>query len=469
MQAPPAAVTDPGEYQGTDGPLLYRLGTLTYTRGQLTSLFLWLLGGDFAFTFFEQIFGRFLPIFAKELHASDTLVGVMTGSIAGLVNLFFLPGISTRSDRHRGPRGRRIPFLLLSTPCTVLSLLLVGFAPEIGQWTHGWLPENGYVTAGGLVLGLLCLFVVSYHFWNMVLNGAYGWLIRDVVPGAVIGRFLSWFRVVSTLSSFLFLWYVFPHVLAHRRLVFVTVGAVYTIIFLLMCRRVREGEYPPPPVETVRRNVVGSFAQYFRRCLSVGLYRQFFLVYVLVVSATTCAGPFVTLFAKTRLNLEMGELGKILAWGTLSSALIYLPMGWVCDRFKAIYIVSAGLIGMTLTALGAYFFVHDRTGWLVYVVVHALPSCAWGLGWAKLNIELLPAGEYAQFSGGTNVFAYGGLVVGNYLLGALMDRLGSTYEVAFLWAAGMTLASLVPLWLVYRGWREHGGPDHYTPPEPVAS
>ena len=197
------------------------------------------------------------------------------------------------------------------------------------------------------------------------------------------------------------------------------------------------------------------------------MYRQFFLVYVLMVSSVTCAAPFVTLFAKARLGLEMGDLGRILAWGTLASALTYLPMGWVCDRVKAVYVVLAGLAGMTLAALGAYLFVHDRTGWWVYVVVSAVPQCAWSLGWTKLSIELLPAGEYTQLSGGTNVFAYGGLMVGNYLLGAWMDRLGSRYEVAFMWSAGLSLAALVPMWWVYRGWREHGGPDHYVPPVPV--
>ncbi len=103
-------------------------------------------------------------------------------------------------------------------------------------------------------------------------------------------------------------------------------------------------------------------------------------------------------------------------------------MGWICDRSKAIYVALAGVAGMTL----------------------------------------LPPGEYAQFSGGTNVFAYGGLVVGNYLLGAWMDRLGSRYELAFVWRAVMSAAALVPLGLVYRGWRQHGGPDHYAAPLPVA-
>lgn len=201
----------------------------------LRLVFLWLLGGDFAFTFFEQTFGRFIPIFAADLHASNTLIGLMTGSIAGLANLFVLPVVSIRSDRHRGPLGRRIPFLLWATPCAVGSLVLVGFAPEIGRGLHGLAGARTGLTETDLTLTLLCAFVVSYHLWNMVLVNAYNWLVRDVVPSSVRGQFLSWFRVVGTTASFLFLWVIFPQLSAHRREVFVGIGFRYTAVFLLMC------------------------------------------------------------------------------------------------------------------------------------------------------------------------------------------------------------------------------------------
>ena len=50
--------------------------------------------GDFAYTFFESIFGPFIPLYLKDLHASNTVIGVMTGSIAGVVNILFLPNLS---------------------------------------------------------------------------------------------------------------------------------------------------------------------------------------------------------------------------------------------------------------------------------------------------------------------------------------------------------------------------------------
>src|SRR5688500_15202989 len=86
----------------------YRAGTLRYTFGGVAVLFGWLLWGDFCFTIFESIFGKFLPLYMKDLQASNTMIGVMTGSIGGIVNVLFLPNISMASDRHRGRWGRRI-------------------------------------------------------------------------------------------------------------------------------------------------------------------------------------------------------------------------------------------------------------------------------------------------------------------------------------------------------------------------
>jgi hypothetical protein len=48
-------------------------------------------------------------------------------------------------------------------------------------------------------------------------------------------------------------------------------------------------------------------------------------MYALVTAASTCAGPFVTLFARTTLQLSMDDIGKVFAWSALGSALTYLP------------------------------------------------------------------------------------------------------------------------------------------------
>jgi len=455
--------------QGTRPEKVYRIGTLSYTLRGLVVLSLWLLWGDFAFTFFESIFSRFLPLYLKDLHASNNVIGIMTGSLAGVVNILFLPNISQWSDHYRGPWGRRIPFLYVVTPLTVVSLLAVGFAPEIAEWvrSHILLHFTSSVSTNAIVLPLLCVFVVSFHFFNMVLVNAYNWLLRDVVPQELMARFLSWFRIVGTVSSFLFLRFVFPSVISHRKEVFLSVGLFYLVAFLLMCWKVKEGEYLDLAATIEDRpGILKSFFLYFRECLSEPVYRNFFIVYVLVVAAITCSGPFSVLFARDMLGLDMDTMGSVFAWGAAATALAYFPIGWLCDKFSPFSVTLGALIGLVLGSVLAFYFVANRASLLVYIIVFTIPSVGWALGSIAATMRLFPAEKFGQFSSGLNVFACGALILGNYLIGTLMDLTHSNYRMIFLWSAALYALAIFPMFWVYRDWKKLGGPHHYVPPLP---
>jgi len=454
---------------GAASPKTHRIGTLTYTTRGLAVLFLWLLWGDFAFTFFENIFGRFVPLYLKDLHSSNTLIGVMTGSFAGLVNIFFLPNISQWSDHTRSRWGRRIPFLYVITPLTVASLVAVGFAPEIahGLQRHFLSAFAPGLAERSLVLILLCGFIVSFHFHNMVLVNSYNWLLRDVVPLELMARFISWFRIVGTVSSFAFLWWVFPHIIDNRKTVFLGVGLFYLAAFLLMCWNVKEGSYPPTPPREGRPGLFATFALYFRECLRLPIYRNFFLVYVLTIASTSCTGPFFALFTRDTLGIDMDAMGKLFAWGAAANALVLFPMGWLCDRFNPLSVTITALCGLVTTSLVAFFFVHDARGYLIYSLGGSLPSVAWALGSFTTTMRLFPKEKFGQFSSGLNVFGCGALILGNYLMGKFMDLVHSDYRMIFLWSAVLFAIAIWPMLLVYRDWKRHGGPDAYVPPLPA--
>ena len=449
-------------------PRTYHTGSLTYTKGGLFVLSFWLLWGDFAFNFFESVFGRFLPIFLKDLQASNTLIGVMTGSFAGLVNVLFLPGISRWCDNLRTSIGRRIPLLYVITPLTVGAVIAVGFSPEIGGWIFDRfslrLPAS--VTKGAFILGLISVLVVSFHFLNMVLVNAYNWLIRDVVPLVVMSRFLAWFSMVGTVSGALFLWFVFPHLLTHRKEIFLAVGIFYLVAFYLMCRMVKEGKYPPATPPEDRPGILKTYVVYFRECLQIPLYRHFFIAALLVTMATNCAGNFITLFARETLALNMGDMGHIFAWTAAISLVFFYPVGWLCDRFSPMHVALGAIISLCLGAILAHTFVHSQNGFLVYSLAFSLPSAAWGLGLKATSMKLFPAEKYGQFSSGLNVFGCGALIVGNFLVGALMDLTHSNYRMAFLWTAVISASAIFPMILVIRGWQQHGGHDNYVAPMP---
>jgi len=447
---------------------IYSVGTLRYTVRGLVVLFLWLLWGDFAFTFFECIFGRFIPLYLKDLHASNSLIGIMTGSFAGIVNILFLPNISQWSDNYRSRLGRRIPFLYVVTPLTVIALVAVGFAPEIATWVdiHILSRLAPSVSITTVILTLLCVLVVSFHFFNMVLVNAYNWLLRDVVPLELMARFLSWFRIVGTVSSAAFLWFVFPHVISHRREVCLSVGVFYLISFMMMCRHVKEGEYPPSPPVEYRPGILKSFAIYFRECLSIPIYRNYFIAYVLATCAGSCAGPFSVLFNRDTLSISMDDMGKVFAWGSAASAVAYVPMGWLCDKFSALRVALIALVGQIFGAVCTYYLVNDKTSFLVSTLIFSIPAVGWGLGSQAMTMKLFPEEKFGQFSSGLNVFGCGALIVGNYLVGQFMDLVHSDYRMIYFWSAALLALAILPMVLVYRGWMQHGGPHHYVAPVP---
>jgi maltose/moltooligosaccharide transporter len=451
------------------GPKIYRAGSLRYTLSGIVVLFGWLLWGDFCFTIFESIFGKFLPLYMKDLDASNKMIGIMTGSIGGIVNVLFLPNISMASDRHRGRWGRRIPFLFWSTPCAVGALVLIGFSTELGGWLHRGLASLPWqISLSAVTLGLLTALVAGYHFFNMVLVNIYNCLLRDVVPPELMARFLAMFRVVGTVGTFVFSWYLFPQVLEHRQIVCAGIGFTYLAAFLLMCWRVKEGEYPLPPVTEKRGNFFKTFATYFREALSVPIYRNYLLMYAMVTAASTSASAFVTLFARNTIHLTMDDIGKVLAWAALGSAITYVPMGYLCDRIGAMRVAMISLVSLAVAWALGFFVAQDRTTWLAYsVVVAMLPSVGWNLGFNALTMQLFPVEKFGQLSSSLNVFGYGSIIAGNYLAGWFIDVVVSDYRMIFAWSASWFVLAIVPMALVYRDWKRFGGPHHYVPPLPA--
>jgi MFS-type transporter involved in bile tolerance (Atg22 family) len=261
------------------------------------------------------------------------------------------------------------------------------------------------------------------------------------------------------------MWFVFPYTIAHRREVFLGVGIFYLIAFLLMCRNVKEGEYPPAPPKEEKQGTFKRFATYFRECLGIPLYRNFFLVAVLVTLALNCATPFFTLFLRSGLGLDMDDLGKIFSWGAVAAMLAFYPMGWLCDRFDSLRVVQISLVGLTLVSLTGFFLVGSKMGFIVYLLIFSVPSVGWALGSLAATMHLFPQDKFGQFSSGLNVFGCGAMILGNFLIGNVMDLANSNYQVTFLWSTCFFGLALIPMTAVFREWRKHGGPDSFVPPE----
>ena len=128
---------------------------LTYTKMGLIALFGWLLWGDFCFSMMEILKPKLLPLLLQKesfgLNASSFAFMIMFGTIPGITGILIGPAVSFKSDRYRGRKGRRIPFITWTMVPLVLSLFGIGLGTHIRDFLAGtwYRPQTVTVRAPG--------------------------------------------------------------------------------------------------------------------------------------------------------------------------------------------------------------------------------------------------------------------------------------------------------------------------------
>lgn len=249
-------------------------GTLTYTTSGLVVLFCWLLFGDFSWAMRDRSVGPMASWYLSQIGVPNLVFALLLSSFPALVGLVFVPIISVKSDRHRGKRGRRIPYLLVTTPIAAFGMIGLALTPIIASWVHGHFPEQNE-----MVIAVLCfaVFWAAFEFASLAGQAVFGGLINDVVPKPVLGRFHGIFRAISLIDGILFNYWIMGHVPTHYTFILLSIGVFYGVSFMWMCLRVREGDYPPAPPPTAGeatpfRGFLIELRTYFRECFGNPYY-----------------------------------------------------------------------------------------------------------------------------------------------------------------------------------------------------
>ena len=375
----------------------YRVGTLVYNNRTLMHVFFWILWGDFFFTLFEAIIPSILPLQLKAIGCSPTSMALLAVTIPNIIIMAVTPIISFKSDRTRTRWGRRIPYMLVTTPVVVIFLVSFGYLQQISNWVgvhEAWFAAHG-MGIGTATLVFIGVLIVGFYFFNDFVNSVYWYLFADVVPEEMMGRFMGLFRLVGAFAGVLFNTFVFKHALIHTEIIYTTAGIVYLVGFSLMCFRIKEGQYPPVQYDGKKPTIVGQVGTYFRECFTHPLYVSMFIFNMMWAVSNAC-GMFKIFFYLDTAGITMAEIGKVAGWTGIISLLLMYPTGVIVDYFKPLPTLVVATIFLIPITFAGYFI--DSFGLYVAIGLIGLPlNAVWDATSMPMMVQILPKDRFGQF------------------------------------------------------------------------
>ena len=466
---------------------LWRIGTLTYTSTGLIVLFFWLLAGDFAWSMRERSVGPMAQWYLDSLKVPNLLFGLLLTSFPALLGLILGPIISVKSDRHRGKWGRRIPFLLVTTPMAAAGMIGLALTPLLAKWLHG-LGQPGHAVGawlhgalGGSSTGVWFLSVIENEmivsvacfmvFWaafevaTIAGQSVFGGLINDVVPHEMLGRFYGLFRAVSLIDGMIFNYWIMGYVPTHFTLILVAVGVFYGAAFMWVCLRVKEGGYPPPAtLPPDKRGRVEEVKMYFRESFSRPYYVIVFVMLMMSNLAFMPVNAFSVRYAES-LGMSMKSYGHCLALTYLVSLCLAYFLGALADRYHPMRVSMAALASYLAVSLAGVLFATTPERFALVFVIHGVLSGCYFSSAASLGQRLFPQSRFAQFASAAGIV----MALGNMTLipavGTFVDLTGKAYRYTFGVGFVLTLVALVSAWQVHVRFMRMGGPKGYVAPE----
>jgi len=456
----------PDEAMGSATRKTWKAGTLVYTSVSLVALFLWLVGGDFALALRDRGSGQVFQLLIQKYGASDTFTALLMGSIPSVFALFLGPVISYKSDRHRGRWGRRIPFLLLSTPFAVVAMAGMAFSPILGGALHHLLGPRSPGSSMSVLL-FLSLFWIMFDFASIIAAAVFVALLNDVVPQHFLGRIFGAFRGVGLAAGIIFNHWIYGVAATQYFWIFLGMAALSGLGNLIVCLKVKEGEYPPPAPVQAAPGVASFFAAakgYFQECLGHSYYWWFYIFSILCVIAGNPVNLF-SLYYALALKLNTQQYGDCLALTYFISFLLSYPWGALADHVHPLRLSLASLAIYALVAATGGFFIRDVTSFEIAFIAHGVAAGLIITSCASLGLRLLPRSNFAQFASAGGIL---GCTVGIFFgpfVGLILDHLGHVYRYTFFMSSLLTAAAFICGLILHAKFMALGGPDKYVAPQ----
>jgi Na+/melibiose symporter-like transporter len=353
-----------------------------------------------------KVFQLVTPLMTLRMNSPE--IGMGEGLIGGIFAVngyavsFLVMYFSWKSDHTISRWGRRIPFLWISAPFIIVTVVIFPFIHNM------WI--------------LLGVMIVHLFFMDMKAS-TISLLPIDLVPRHMLARVGVIPNLVMGVLGFFVLRYGMELSDTNISMPFLIGGAV--MVGTTLCGlNIKE-----PPIQTPATE---SFKPW--SALKVGWKDRRMIVLMLAVpmlgSLPAMYNAWIWLFAKNELNLSRTEMGASLSWASILGLALTFPCAWLIDRISPYKLAGIFLVlnGVLLTAL---MRVSSANGLILVSFIFVLATAFSGAASMMVFRSAHPA-EVGSVTSSLALINNSFAATMSLVSGQLIQRMGHNYKAAFI-------------------------------------
>ena len=431
---------------------------LKYTFLGLFALSWWLCCGNFCVSLAVNAVPTLMPLFLSNHGASNTMIGIVVGTLPALLNIALNPIVSTASDRTRTRFGRRIPWLMVTVPLVALSLVFTGWSTRLGGWLAALFPQCNPASSA---LMMLVIAGLLFQLFNLLFEPVFYCIANDVLPAEVRGRVTAAMGIAGTLGGYVVNQVLVPLAGKYAAWVFTGVGFVFLLGLSGVCLFVKEGTYPPVDKLASKNRGLNLIKVYVKECFGHSIYRWLFLTMALNVASQVCRTMFYLLFAQKTLGLSLAQYGTVMGMCSLIAAILFIPAGVVVDKYHPVPVYLVGCLIISAGNVIGYFFIKDFISFFAISILVTVTYVLQNASNRPLMMALLPPMKFGQFCSANALCFSLALVLANAGGGVFIDYFG--YRAIFVWDFLFTMVGAYAAYRLMRDWQKAGGCNYTVP------
>lgn len=378
--------------------------------------------GFFAVSIAWSMYNANVPLMLEKFVSSTTLIGLIM-SIDNVFAVLLQPLFGALSDKTHTKWGRRIPYILIGIPLSVVFFVLIPFCNAV--WS---------------IMAAVILFNFTMSIWRTPVIA----LMPDTTPPRLRSRANGVINLMGGIGSILaFILGGLLFELGGMPLPFLFSGLIMMAAWFILLLCVKEPPLLPEAYEAFKKDHSAedvAASKEDEKGVTLSLILILFAIFFWFTSINSIETYF-TLYASNVLNVKAGDAMVTLAFFAVAFVVSAVPAGIIGTKFGRKKTIMIGLIGLVLLLSIAYFL---RDIWIIrFCLVLA------GLFWGLVNINSLPmvveiakSSKIGKYTGYYYFFSQAASIASPLLFGLIHD-LTKNYSNLFIYSPiGIFLAIL---------------------------